>query len=102
MKQILTLFMLTISYMLCGAQATSLTIDNQTPGWLSSKINYGDQQTVENLTITGYINSTDLSFIGTLIQKQKLSKSVDLSEAFIVGDAEREDNDISLVSLKKC
>ncbi len=95
MKQILTLFMLTISYMLCGAQATSLTIDNQTPGWLSSKINYGDQQTVENLTITGYINSTDLSFIGTLIQKQKLSKSVDLSEAFIVGDAEREDNDIS-------
>ena len=81
MKQILTLFMLTISYMLCGAQATSLTIDNQTPGWLSSKINYGDQQTVENLTITGYINSTDLSFIGTLIQKQKLSKSVDLSEA---------------------
>ncbi len=95
MKQILTLFILTISYMLCGAQATSLTVDNQTPGWLSSKINYGDQQTVENLTITGYINSTDLSFIGTLIQKQKLSKSVDLSEAFIVGDAEREDNDIS-------
>lgn len=81
--------------MLCGAQATSLTVDNQTPGWLSSKINYGDQQTVENLTITGYINATDLSFIGLLMQKHKLNKSIDLSEAFIVGDAEREDNDIS-------
>lgn len=95
MKQILTFLVLSISYMLCGAQATTLTVDNQTPGWLSSKINYGDQQTVENLTITGYINATDLSFIGSLMQKHKLSKSIDLSEAFIVGDAEREDNDIS-------
>ena len=95
MKQILTFLVLSISYVMCGAQATSLTVDNQTPGWLSSKINYGDQLTVENLTITGYINSTDLSFIGTLMQKQKLKKSVDLSEVFIVGDAEREDNDIS-------
>ena len=99
MKQILTFLVLSISYVMCGAQATSLTVDNQTPGWLSSKINYGDQLTVENLTITGYINSTDLSFIGTLMQKQKLKKSVDLSEVFIVGDAEREDNDISYTNI---
>lgn len=42
--------------MLCGAQATSLVVENQTPGWLSSKISYGDQQTVENLTLSGYLN----------------------------------------------
>ena len=50
------------------AQATSLTVDCQTPGWLSSKINYGDQLTVENLTITGYLNSDDLHFIGSLME----------------------------------
>lgn len=38
------------------AQHTSLIVDNQTPGWLSSKIEYKDQQTLENLKITGYIN----------------------------------------------
>ena len=72
-----------------------MTVDNQTPGWLSSRINYGDQQTLENLTITGYINSTDLSFIGFLMQKHKLNKSIDLSDAFIVGSTTKNDNDIS-------
>ena len=65
-------------------QATSLTIDNQTPGWLSSKINYGDQQTVRNLKVTGYINKTDLEFIGTLIQSRNLDGELDLSECNII------------------
>lgn len=83
------------SYVLCGAQATTLTVDNQTPGWLSSKINYGDQQTVEDLTVTGYLNSADLVFIGSMMQKHNLSKNVDLTDANIVGDETHIDNDIS-------
>ena len=68
------------------AQTTSLTIDNQTPGWLSSKINYGDQETVENLKVTGYVNVTDLRFIGSLMQNRNLHGCVDLSEVRVVGD----------------
>ena len=61
MKQkFIKLVCLALCLMLCEnvmAQQTSLTIDNQSPGWLSSKIGYGDQQTVENLKVTGYINN---------------------------------------------
>lgn len=95
MKQFLTFILLICGYVLCGAQATSLTVDNQTPGWLSSKINYGDQQTVESLTITGYLNATDLTFIGSLMQKQKLHQALDLSETYIVGDSSHDDNEVS-------
>ena len=84
MKQSLTFLMLLCCYMLCGAQATSLVVDNQTPGWLSSKINYGDQQTVRNLTVTGYVNLTDLSFIGDLMSKHNLSGHLNLSDVEIV------------------
>ena len=79
--------LLVLVVVLCGclniySQATSLTIDNQTPGWLSSKIEYKDQLTVESLTITGYVNKTDLKFVGTLI-KQKL-KTIDLENVTYV------------------
>ena len=66
------------------AQKTSLTVYCQTPGWLSSKINYGDQQTVKNLIITGYVNQTDISFIGTLMEKQSLNGHLDLTNAIVV------------------
>ncbi len=91
MKQLLTFLALIFSYMLCGAQATTLVVDNQTPGWLSSKINYGDQQTIENLTVTGYVNNTDLTFIGSLMKKQKLNGHLDLTNVEIV-DTEYKDN----------
>ena len=84
MKQILSFLMLLLSYMLCEAQVTSLTVDNQTPGWLSSKINYGDQQTIKNLSVTGYLNQTDLSFIGTLMEKHSLNGHLDLTDAVVV------------------
>ncbi|MBD5284058.1 MAG: leucine-rich repeat protein [Bacteroides sp.] len=84
MKQVILILMLLYSCMLCKAQSTSLTVDNQTPGWLSSKINYGDQQTVVNLTITGYVNQTDLNFIGDLMSKHKLSGHLNLTEAEVV------------------
>ncbi len=67
------------------AQATSLLVDNQTPGWLSSKINYGDQQTLVNLKVTGFINKDDLSFIGDLSTDKQLQGVLDLSDANFVG-----------------
>ena len=84
MKQILTFLVFALSYMLCGAQATSLTVDNQTPGWLSSKINYGDQQTVENLTITGYINGSDIEFIRDLNLNRNLRGEINLKDVSVV------------------
>lgn len=84
MKLLLTFLLLICSYMLCEAQATSLTIDNQTPGWLSSKINYGDQQTVKDLKVSGYLNADDIKFIGTLIQTHSLSGLVDIEDCQIV------------------
>lgn len=95
MKLLLSFLLLICSHALCGAQATSLTIDNQTPGWLSSKINYGDQQTIKDLRVTGYLNSKDLAFIGSMMQKHQLTDNVDLTDANIVGDEISEDNDIS-------
>lgn len=84
MKQFILILTLLYSCMLCKAQSTSLTVDNQTPGWLSSKINYGDQKTVVNLTITGYINQTDLNFIGDLMSKHNLSGHLNLTDAEVV------------------
>lgn len=76
------------------AQHTSLTVDNQTPGWLSSKIEYKDQQTVRNLIVTGYINSTDLLFIGQLIMKHSLDGKLDLENANIVGTEKNEKDNV--------
>ena len=72
------------SFMLCEAQATSLTVDNQTPGWLSSKINYGDQQTVRDLTVSGFLNQDDLKFIGTLINNHNLRGHINLAKCQII------------------
>ena len=83
MKKIIVMC-LTLCISLCAnAQATDLVVDCQTPGWLSSKINYGDQQTVKNLKVTGYINRTDINFIGSLT-KYSLNGTIDLSEVTII------------------
>ena len=55
-----------------NAQDKVMTIDNQTPGWLSSKMTYAQQVAVEDLTVTGYINPTDMEFINGLINKRNL------------------------------
>ena len=87
------LLCLTLSISLWAhAQATDLVVDCQTPGWLSSKINYGDQQTVKNLKVTGYINNADLEFIGSLISSRSLNGELDLSECNIVGVTADKDN----------
>lgn len=84
MKKSLLLCLTLCISLLANAQATDLVVDCQTPGWLSSKINYGDQQTVKNLKVTGYINNDDLKFIGLLVNNQRLDGTVDLSECSIV------------------
>ncbi len=89
MKHSLTFILALCCHLMCGAQATSLTIDNQTPGWLSSKINYGDQLTVKNLTLTGYLNGTDFNFILELANRRSLDGVLDLSEAYIVGGGDK-------------
>ena len=63
MKKLLSFCITLCACLTMSAQRTDLVVDNQTPGWLSSKINYGDQRTVRNLKVTGYINATDLKFI---------------------------------------
>ena len=83
-RLIFTLFIVCFAIM-AHAQATSLTVDCQNPGWLSSLIKYGDQQTVKNLKVTGYLNATDINFIGTLNDSRDLTGSLDLSEVTIVG-----------------
>lgn len=84
MKKIILLLMLIAATITTSAQQTSLVIDNQTPGWLSSKINYEDQQTLVNLTVTGVLNKTDLEFINKLMNTYSLKGKLDLSDAEIV------------------
>ncbi len=67
------------------AQENKLVIDNQTPGWLSSLLTYPQQKDVEQLTLTGYINKTDMDFVNGLIKNYKL-KVLDLSNVTTVSD----------------
>ena len=60
MKRTFLFLVVAFCFLSVRAQQTSLVIDNQTPGWLSSKIAYGDQKTLQNLKLTGYINAEDL------------------------------------------
>ena len=69
------------------AQNTTLEVDNQYPGWLSSKIPFKDQASVQKLTVTGYINGTDVKFIRELMNNRQLSH-LDLSDANIVAGGE--------------
>lgn len=64
-------------------QSTTIEVDNQYPGWLSSKIPFKDQESVKNLTVTGYLNGTDIKFIRGLIFDRQLTH-LDLSDANIV------------------
>lgn len=86
MKRIYVFYVCFALCMALFAQATDLTIDNQTPGWLSSKISQADRLTVENLKVTGYVNVNDLKFIGGLMENRNLHGCVDLSEVYVVGN----------------
>ena len=68
------------------AQQTTLTVDCQTPGWLSSKIGYKDQLSVKNLTVTGYLNLTDMSFLAGLTEKNLIHLDMSGVEMIEHGD----------------
>lgn len=80
-------FMICTNLATAFAQTTTLEVDNQYPGWLSSKIPFKDQASVQNLTVTGYINGTDVKFIKELMNNRQLSH-LDLSDAHIVAGGE--------------
>ena len=89
MNKILSMlvFMICTNLATMFAQTTTLEVDNQYPGWLSSKIPFKDQASVQNLTVTGYINGTDVKFIRELMNNRQLSH-LDLSDANIVAGGE--------------
>ena len=70
LKEFTKVVLFTMLMLVCAndiqAQQTTLTVDCQTPGWLSSKIGYKDQLSVKDLTVTGYLNLTDMSFLAGL------------------------------------
>lgn len=72
MKQIYIFLVCLLASISMNAQDKVMTVDYQTPGWLSSKMTYAQQVAVEDLTVTGYINPTDMEFINGLIDKRNL------------------------------
>lgn len=93
MKQLLTLIVLICSHILCGAQATSLTVDNKVAGTLSQRILYDDKLTVENLVISGVINADDLTYIDELNSKYSLTGTIDMSNVVVVSGGKYGDGD---------
>lgn len=84
------------------AQQTTLTVDCQTPGWLSSKIGYKDQLSVKNLTVTGYLNLTDMSFLAGLTEKNLIHLDMSGVEMIEHGDnyqGKRFSNKLQYISL---
>ena len=72
MKQVYIFLVCLFASIGMNAQDKVMTVDNQTPGWLSSNMTYAQQVAVEDLTVTGYINPTDMEFINGLIGKRNL------------------------------
>lgn len=85
MKHIVALILLLFSYMLCGAQATRLAIDNKVAGTLSQRILYDDKLTVHDIIITGELNGEDLKFLQELNSSYNLTGLIDVSEVHLTG-----------------
>ena len=66
---------------MANAQQKSITINCQTPGYLSDDIPVEVQKVLENLTVSGELNNKDLNFISEVILRGKL-KHLDLSKAY--------------------
>lgn len=90
MKQIYIFLVCLLAFLNVNAQDKVMTIDNQTPGWLSSKMTYAQQVAVEDLTITGYINPTDMKFVNGLINQRKL-KVLNINQVHLVDDNNNDD-----------
>lgn len=85
MKRLLFTLLAMCLTIMTHAQATSLIVDCQYAGWLSTLVDVKDQPTLQNLKITGRINADDFAFIAKLNNKGSLVGRLDLSEVKIVG-----------------
>ena len=94
MRKYIVLIMLSLCSIGVSAQSEAMTVDNQMPGWLSSKIAYTDQGSLKSLKVTGYINGTDLAFVKGMMKNKSLVH-VDLSDANIVSGGGVKDNEVS-------
>lgn len=94
MREYIALIMLSLCSIGVSAQSEAMTVDNQMPGWLSSKIAYTDQVSLKSLKVTGYINGTDLAFVKGMMKNKSLVH-VDLSDANIVSGGGVKDNEVS-------
>lgn len=94
MRKYIVLMMLSLCSIGVSAQSEAMTVDNQMPGWLSSKIAYTDQVSLKSLKVTGYINGTDLAFVKGMMKNKSLVH-VDLSDANIVSGGGVKDNEVS-------
>ncbi len=94
-RTILLITFLGLVRLLSFSQETSLTIDCQNPGWLSNLITYTQQQSVKNIKVTGYINATDLSFLGSLNTNQQLNGVIDLEDVQIVAENSNNNNKLT-------
>ena len=94
MRKYIVLIMLSLCSIGVSAQSEAMTVDNQMPGWLSSKIAYTDQVSLKSLKVTGYINGTDLAFVKGMMKNKSLVH-VDLSDANIVSGGGVKDNEVS-------
>lgn len=94
MRKYIVLIMLSLFSIGVSAQSEAMTVDNQMPGWLSSKIAYTDQVSLKSLKVTGYINGTDLAFVKGMMKNKSLVH-VDLSDANIVSGGGVNDNEVS-------
>lgn len=94
MRKYIVLIMLSLCSIGVSAQSEAMTVDNQMPGWLSSKIAYTDQVSLKSLKVTGYINGTDLAFVKGMMKNKNLVH-VDLSDANIVSGGGVKDNEVS-------
>lgn len=92
MKQIYIFLVCLFAAISMNAQDKVMTVDNQTPGWLSSKMTYAQQVAVEDLTVTRYINPTDMEFINGLIGKRNLK----VLNLYNVVTIDKENNDYVL------
>ncbi len=95
MKKLFTLFLLAILPLMANAQVKR-TVNVATAGTLSTLISDGEKYTIDELTITGELNGTDLKLVREMVgcdylgqQTQGKVTKLDLSGIRIVAGGEK-------------
>lgn len=89
MKKLITMLIGMITFLSVFGSATEskVAVDCQTPGTLSSLLTYVQQQNVTDLTVSGYLNESDISFINKLITDNINLSFIDLGNATSIDGA---------------